>query len=71
MNEWKLWHLIVTGVLSAVIGAAIMLLIHRMNDTELSIKALAGEVERIDKNTQVLAGAIGGRPPRGSMGIQP
>ncbi len=74
MSEFKLWHVFVVGSLSAAVGVVVTLhlasLSHWKNDTDLTIKALAGEVERVDKNTQALMGLISGRPPRGSMGVQ-
>lgn len=75
MSDIKLWHVVIVGVLSAVVSVAVTLhiaaLFHWQRDTEGAIKSLIVEVERVDKNTQVIMGIVSGRPPRGSLGVQP
>ena len=71
--ETKLWHVVVTGLASALVSVVLTLgivsLVNWQHQTEGQIKALAGELERVDKNSQVLYQMMNGR--KGSMGIAP
>lgn len=73
--DFRLWHVVVTAVVSVVVSVLLTLGIvgiyesHR--DTQSAIKAMAADLERVDKNTQVLAQMIMGRPAKGSLGISP